>query len=171
MRRAGHEGLGKTAMSRYYQIQQTEAVIFTENLLQNSSQWSQEVYRWANPFVTDTPLSDACRSVTASGLLSAIYDVPPRLSADDPMITKFTDFDNAIVHTPYLGDYLVEFFPWMKHLPPALTTWKKQAEAGFVEFSTFFMKLFRNVERQMVHIVSFDYPSVDYVCMLGRRGS
>jgi hypothetical protein len=45
MRRAGHEGLGKTAMGRYYQIQQTEALIFTENLLQNSSQWYQEVYR------------------------------------------------------------------------------------------------------------------------------
>lgn len=89
-------------------------------------------------------------STTASGLLSALYDMPPTLSPDDPVITKLDDFDKFLMHAVYPGTYLVEFFTWMKYLPAALAPWKRKANEQFTEFSKFFLKLLRDVEKQMV---------------------
>lgn len=52
MRRAGHEVMNKTATTKYHHIQEQEALVFVENLLQDSKEWYQEAYRYAIPIST-----------------------------------------------------------------------------------------------------------------------
>jgi hypothetical protein len=100
-----------------------------------------------------------CCSAVTSGLLSTVYDTPPTLSRDDPLVMKFDYFHKC--QTQAVSPGLVEFFPWMKHLPAAIAPWKRQAEERFDEFSAFFTQLFRDVEKQMVRIVPLVRSSVD----------
>jgi hypothetical protein len=67
----------------------------------------------------------------------------------------------VIGHAAYPGNYLVEYFPWMKYLPSAIAGWKRKMERQSVEFSAFFNGLFRDVERQIVRVVSLLFHSVD----------
>ncbi|KIM47091.1 hypothetical protein M413DRAFT_63638 [Hebeloma cylindrosporum] len=46
MRRVGHEVMNKTVVNRYYEMQHREALLFTENLLRDSTNWYREVHRW-----------------------------------------------------------------------------------------------------------------------------
>ena len=50
MRRVGHEVMNKTVVGKYYEMQQREALIFTENLLRDSTNWYQEVHRCVGSF-------------------------------------------------------------------------------------------------------------------------
>lgn len=84
-----------------------------------------------------------------------MYDVPPTLSLDDPLIKKFNNFDNLIIEAAYPGNYLVEFFGLMKFLPSIFAPWKRRAEKGFIEFSSFFELLYRDIKKQLVCAV---YP-------------
>ena len=81
--------------------------------------------------------------------------MPPTLSLDDPLIKKFNNFDNLIIEAAYPGNYLVEFFGLMKFLPSIFAPWKRRAEKGFMEFSTFFEQLCRDIKKQLVRAV---YP-------------
>ncbi|PPQ78648.1 hypothetical protein CVT25_010543 [Psilocybe cyanescens] len=132
MRRAGHEVMNKTATTKYHRIQEREALVFIENLLQDSKEWYQEAYR-----------------TTISGLQTALYDVPPIVSRTDPLIKKINDFDKFLVHAGYPGNYLVESITWMKYFPAAISPWKRRAEAWFAEFSDFYMRLLRDVESRL----------------------
>ena len=76
--------------------------------------------------------------------------MPPMLSHTDPVFMKLDDFDKFLMHAVYPGSYLVEFFTWMKYLPEAIAPWKRKANEQFREFSNFFLKLLRDVEKQMV---------------------
>jgi len=157
MRRGGHECLNKAASSRYYQIQEREALIFTENLLQDTKDWHQEVSRkvYSALYSPLTLLINGILSSSISLLLSTVYDVPPTLSLDDPLIKKFNNFDNLIIDAAYPGNHLVEFFGLMKFLPSNFAPWKRRAEKGFIEFSTFFEQLCRDIKKQLVRAV---YP-------------
>src|ERR1700733_14644570 len=94
----------------------------------------------------------ACSGAT-SAILSAVYDMPPTLSLDHPVVTKVDEIGKHIGIATYHGNYLVEFFPWMKYLPSTIASWKLKTEGVFVEFTGFFNGLFQEVERQMVWIV------------------
>ncbi len=73
----------------------------------------------------------------------------------------------VIGHAAYPGNYLVEFFPWMKYLPSPIAGWKLKMERQSVEFFAFFNGLFHDVEMQIVRVVS---PSVDDDLFLGILG-
>ena len=94
-------------------------------------------------------------SGSASSIISAVYDLPSTRSWDDPLVTKINGVNMVVGHAAYPGNYLVEFFPWMKYLPSAIASWKLKMEGQCVEFSSFFNGLFRDVERQIVWAVSF----------------
>ncbi|KIM47086.1 hypothetical protein M413DRAFT_23364 [Hebeloma cylindrosporum] len=101
-------------------------------------------------------------------LLSTVYDVPPTLSLDDPLIKKFNDFDNLIIEAAYPGNYLVEFFGLMKFLPSIFAPWKRKAEKGFLEFSAFFEQLCRDIKKQ--HDAGDEKPGIaGYIIREQRR--
>lgn len=87
-------------------------------------------------------------STAASGLLTAVYDMPPRESANDPVILKFNEFHEILISAVTPG--FVEYFPWLQYLPSIMTPWKKKAQHGYLELSSFFTDLFENVKSQMV---------------------
>ncbi|KAH9478539.1 Cytochrome P450 monooxygenase [Psilocybe cubensis] len=125
MRRASHECLSKTGVTRYYHVQEREALIFTQNLLCDSSKWNQEVARTA-----------------ASGMLTAVYDLPPRESINDPLVSKFNDFHEILISAVTPG--LIEYSPWLQYLPSFLTPWKTKAQHRFLELSSFFGELMQD---------------------------
>ena len=103
-----------------------------------------------------------CSGAT-SAILSAVYDMPPTLSLNNPVVTKVDEIGKHIGYATYHGNHLVEFFPWMKYLPSAIAAWKLKTEGIFVEFTAFFEGLFRDVERRIVWVVSLMFSSVDDV--------
>jgi len=113
------------------------------------------------PFVKNksfTLLDTRCRT-TLSGVLSALYDIPPTLCCDDPLIRKCDEFVKLIIRAGYPGNHLVEYFTWMRYLPAAISPWKRRANKIFEEYSALWMKLFREVEKKLVclasHLLSF----------------
>ena len=85
-----------------------------------------------------------------STALSVVYDLPMVLSTDDPTVVKTNAFNDIFISYGNLGNYLVEFFPWMKYIPSSVAKWKRIAEEQHKEYSDMFVGLFREVEDRIV---------------------
>ena len=86
----------------------------------------------------------------ASTVLSIVYDLPSVSSIDDPAVAKIHEFTDVGKDYGNPGNYLVEFFPWMKHIPSSLAKWKRVAEERSKEYSELFVGMFREVEDRIV---------------------
>ena len=99
MRRAAHEALTKVAMQRYNPIQTKEATILVSALLANPEKREQHFRRTA-----------------ASVIMSITYDYPTLTSGKDKAVQEIDRILNwasqRVARTS-----VVEFFPWMKHVP------------------------------------------------------
>ena len=83
-------------------------------------------------------------------MLSVVYDLPMVSSTDDPTLVKANRFLDIVLDYGQLGNYLVEFFTWMKYIPSSVASWKRLAEERYEEFSDMFVGLFREVEDRIV---------------------
>ena len=79
-----------------------------------------------------------------------MYDLPGVLSTHDPTVLKINKFTDTLIDYASPGHYLVEFFPWMKHIPSSMARWKRKAEQEFLEYSDVFGTMFRQVEDRIV---------------------
>ena len=91
-----------------------------------------------------------CRRASASTVLSIVYDLPMVPSTDDPTVVRVNRFLDLILDYGQLGNYLVEFFTWMKYIPSSVANWKRLAEDRYKEYSDMFVGLFRDVEDRIV---------------------
>ena len=71
-------------------------------------------------------------------------------STDDPTVVEANRFLEIAVEYGQLGNYLVEFFTWMKYIPSSVASWKRLAEERYKEYSNVFVGLFREVEDRIV---------------------
>ena len=71
-------------------------------------------------------------------------------STDDPTVIKGNRFLEVAIDYSHLGNYLVEYFTWMKYIPSWIASWKRLAEEQYEEYSDMFMGLFREVEDRIV---------------------
>ena len=71
-------------------------------------------------------------------------------STDDPTVVKANTLTDIAVEYAQLGNYLVEFFTWMKYIPSSVASWKRLAEERHEEYSDMFVGLFREVEDRIV---------------------
>jgi len=71
-------------------------------------------------------------------------------STDDPTVIKVNRFLEIVTEYAQVGNYLVEFFPWMKYIPSSVASWKRLAEIEHKEHSEMFVGLFREVEDRIV---------------------
>jgi len=71
-------------------------------------------------------------------------------STDDPIVIKVHKIIKIAVEYGQLGNYLVEFFTWMKYIPSPVASWKRLAEQRYEECSDMFVGLFREVEDRIV---------------------
>ena len=103
MRRAAHEALTKVAVQRYHPIQAKEATIMVSALLASPENQEEHIQRAA-----------------ASTIMSITYDYPTLASGKDKAVQ---DMDRLIDRAARAaaGTSLVEFFPWMRHVPQRST--------------------------------------------------
>jgi hypothetical protein len=99
MRRAAHEALTKVTVQRYHPIETKEATILVSALLNNPE--SRELH---------------FRRTAASAIMSITYDYPTLASGMEKVVQ---DMGRRAHHTALAaaGMSLVEFFPWMIHVP------------------------------------------------------
>ena len=100
MRKAANEVFSKGSVKGFHEKQMTEAVLLAYDCLARPAQWGRHYRRAA-----------------ASMILSVVYGYPPIMSEEDHTIKVVNDFGNRLVRAAHPGTYLVEIFPWMRHIP------------------------------------------------------
>ena len=102
MRRAAHEALTKKSIQNYHSIQMKEATILVSSLLTPPVKLKQE---------------GQYKRLAASTIMSIVYDHPTILSEHDHAVEGIEKFNDRISHAVTMGSYIVDIFPWMKHIP------------------------------------------------------
>jgi len=100
MRKAANEKLSASSVKGFYETQMKEAVLQVCDLLNEPAQWDRHFRRAA-----------------ASMSLSAVYGYPSLTSEQDHVVMAVNEFAERIFKAVYMGAHLVEFFPWLRHLP------------------------------------------------------
>ena len=103
MRRAAHEALTKVAVQRYHPIETKEANILVSALLTNPEGREQHIQRTA-----------------ASAIMSITYDYPTLTSGLEKVVRDMDRRAHQAARAA-AGTFLVEFFPWMIHIPERST--------------------------------------------------
>ena len=49
--------------------------------------------------------------------MSIVYDYPTIVSEQDPSVKRIEKYIDRVSHAEATGTYLVDMFPWMKHIP------------------------------------------------------
>jgi hypothetical protein len=102
LRRAAHESLTKTVVQQYYPIQTKEATILVSSLLTPS---------------VSLDLDKQLKRLSASTILSIIYDYPTITSEHDDTLERIEDYNLRLSKAVIPGSYFVDIFPWMLHIP------------------------------------------------------
>jgi len=172
MRRAGHEALNEmTHNSEFYPTQAKEAVLLADGLLNNPHGWESEFSRWVRFTIRNHQWQCRLR-VTASAILSIVYDIPTVLSVNNPTITNVNRFMEHSADYGNPGNYLVEYFPWMLYFPSWLAKWKREAIGQCKFFSALFEGMFHDVENRMARFCfSFSIsPRLSFTLDIESRG-
>jgi len=105
MRKASHEGLSKAVVESFKTPQFNEAILLTSGLLSQPSTWDKHLRRTA-----------------ASMVMAVTYDTPPIVSELSSNVKAVNDFVARLTRAALPGAHLVEFFPWMMHIPSRYVT-------------------------------------------------
>jgi hypothetical protein len=57
------------------------------------------------------------RRTGASMVMTMVYGLDPVMSEEDPEVVAINESANRQTTAALPGNYWVEFFPWMKHIP------------------------------------------------------
>ena len=102
MRKAAREALNKGVIKKdHHPVLFKEAVILASGLVANSISWNDHI-----------------RRATASAMVAMIYDKEPLESMKDPAIAWLRGIIDRITRAAMPGVHLVEFFTWMRYIPP-----------------------------------------------------
>ncbi|KAK7449187.1 hypothetical protein VKT23_013333 [Stygiomarasmius scandens] len=132
MRRAGNEGFSKTLVPNYYRTQFTEALYLASGIL-------------SRPYDLEAHFKRSAASVT----MAIVYDTPPITSEHDPTVEAVNEQAAGVTRALRPGAHLVEFFPWMIHLPRSIAKWKRDAEDAFEKHSLMFESLYKSVGNRL----------------------
>jgi hypothetical protein len=100
MRKAASERFSTSSVKGFYETQMKEAVVQACDLLDRPARWDRHFRR--------TP---------ASATLSIVYGHPTLTSEQDHIVRVINNFSEGLFNAAGLGANLVEFFPWLRHLP------------------------------------------------------
>ncbi|KAF8904842.1 cytochrome P450 [Mucidula mucida] len=132
MRRAAHEGVNKAVAPTYQSLQIKEAVFMVDGLIKDDRNWDEELRRAA-----------------ASMIMAVVYDAPIIEDCHNPSIGVVNTFVERLARSAFPGEYLVEFFPWMRYLPNSIAMWKRDAENHHKVDSVLFQSLYDDVEKRV----------------------
>ncbi|KIJ64875.1 hypothetical protein HYDPIDRAFT_89456 [Hydnomerulius pinastri MD-312] len=131
-RKSAHQGLTKEIQHTFSAVQSLEAVLLADSLLQDPDSWDNHLQR-----------------ATASLIMAVTYNLPPLKSETDTSIAHIRAHMDRLAYALYPGNFLVEIFPWMEHLPAFLAPWKKEAREWFRKDSDTFMALYKDTLDRM----------------------
>ncbi|OSD02067.1 cytochrome P450 [Trametes coccinea BRFM310] len=134
MRRAAHESLRNGAVQQFGAIETAETALLLKDLLAAPQRWEQHMERMA-----------------ASTLLAACYGTDPALSADDPAMKLLHTFTRQIVQSGYVDGNLVEYLPFLRHIPTSLAPWKKAALEWAPKFTRLFGDLYSHSRDRVIN--------------------
>ncbi|KAJ3797608.1 cytochrome P450 [Lentinula aff. detonsa] len=159
MRRAAHQGLHQNAVEKYKPIQTKEAMLLLNDLFQKPDGWVDHVRRYIQSFLTrtDSELTFIPRA-GGSTVLGVTYDLPTLPSVNDTELRSIYDFTIHLVNTAYVDSFVVEFFPWLRHLPAWMMSWKAKALRWSQESIPIFLSMFQKVKTDWVGF-SFEYEN------------
>ena len=99
-RRAIKDGYSKNSVKGFYDTQIKEAVLLASDMLAGPARWDQHFRRAA-----------------ASATLSVLYGYPTLKSDQDHIVKAINDFTERLFTAAFMGAHLVQFLPWLRHLP------------------------------------------------------
>jgi len=99
MRKVVDENFTKVSVRRFHEKQMTEAVLLAYDWLIAPAKWDRHF-----------------RRASASMILSVVYDCPP-LASEQNQTDDIDDFVDRVTAAAAPGAHLVEFFPWLRHVP------------------------------------------------------
>lgn len=136
MRKAAHEGFNPTAANNYHTLQETEATVLTNGLLEDGGKnWDAHL-----------------RRASASQVMAMLYDAPPILDHKAEVIVRVNDQVERIVKAAYPGEHIVEFLPFLNKLPDFLAPWKPWAAEWHRKDSVLFEGLYKTTADRVVSI-------------------
>jgi len=100
MRKVADEKFSTGSVKAFYDTQIKEAVIQACDLLAEPARWDKIFRRTA-----------------ASMSLSVVYGYPTLASDQDRIVRVINNFTACLFNAVNMGAHLVEFFPWLRHLP------------------------------------------------------
>ncbi len=89
-------------MQNYHPIQMKEATILVSSLLISSGNFKPDRH---------------FKRLATSTIMSIVYDYPTIVSEQDPSVKRIEKYIDRVSHAEATGTYLVDMFPWMKHIP------------------------------------------------------
>ena len=101
-RRAAQAALSKEAVQNFHPIFTKEATLLASALLTSSSSCDRTKH---------------FQRAGTSVIMSILYDYPSILSEHDAIVEEIYTFNNRVSHAAAPGNFLVELFPWMMHIP------------------------------------------------------
>lgn len=131
-RRAAHETMTKARVKEYFPFQSRQAIRMVDGMLRNPTNWENDVHL----------------AVTCS-ILSVLYDIPELKSTNDDLFKRLDEYCSVLIAAAAPGAHLVDFFPWMKHIPASLAKWKRVAEERYKKFSNLFTGLLHDVDSRI----------------------
>lgn len=88
-------------------------------------------------------------------IMKTIYDTPTIETEKDASLTYIINHALRLQYASFPGTYLVEFFTWMRFLPPWSAKWKREALEWYEKDSNAFLKLYNGVKERVVSSSSF----------------
>ncbi|KAI0737944.1 cytochrome P450 [Daedaleopsis nitida] len=132
MRRASHEGLHSAVVKDFQPVQTLEAALLLNDIVATPTKWEEHMTRNAG-----------------STVLSVTYDTPPVKSVNDPALALLCELTTKVVRAGYVDGFLVEFVPFLQHIPAAIAPWKRDALASATRFTKLFEDLYRTVKSRV----------------------
>ncbi|KAI9452371.1 cytochrome P450 [Lactarius psammicola] len=127
-RRVAVEGFSKSAVQHFHPIQNREAIMLALALMANPPSLEKHFHRHA-----------------WSIMFSLNYHLPPVESEHDPGVVGVENHVRRLLHEMHPGTRLVEFFPWLRHIPSRFAKWKRDAQYWFIHDSLMFQRLLGKV--------------------------
>ena len=101
MRKAASEKLSTSSVKEFHETQMKEAIVQACDFIDEPARWDRHFRRTA-----------------ASATLSIVYGHPTLTSEQDHIFREVNNFSERLFNTASpAGGHLVEFFPWLRHLP------------------------------------------------------
>ncbi|KAI0784068.1 cytochrome P450 [Abortiporus biennis] len=127
LRRVMNAGLTKPASLNYHAFRSREAISLVRAFLQHPNDWKMHV---DNSLIHLT--------------LSILYGLPETPEEREYAMIKVKEFVDLLSYAGQPGNYLVQYFQWMKYIPRGIARWKDELMACYEGTSTFFQLMYKN---------------------------